>query len=227
VSEQPRPGDRVRITYEAEYRNGWEAVGKDGTVTYPADATVEVLTPPRCGAIEGLTGLECGLPKGHPLHEDHEATHDPETAEHDAVGYRLSVRWPWNDYDKDKPLPEWEMELLEREGAAPKPGARKPRPSSSPGWDYVAWKARQMAGQLSSPHGWEPRVFQADGPEPPEDVKALRYLDGNPSDRWPYLIHTRSGWVWAPSLDEPTTFAGAYWDTATRACPGRYEEVQP
>lgn len=52
MSEQPRvsdrkpqKGDRVRITYEAEYRNGWEAVGKDGTVTYPADATVELLEP--------------------------------------------------------------------------------------------------------------------------------------------------------------------------------------
>jgi hypothetical protein len=80
-----------------------------------------------------------------------------------------------------------------------------------------------------NPHGWEPRVFQADGPEPPEDVTVLRWLDRDPAARWEYLVHTPSGWVWTSGPDQkphaPAT--GAYWDTATRACPGRYREVQP
>lgn len=78
-----------------------------------------------------------------------------------------------------------------------------------------------------SPHGWEPRVFHSDKEEPPEDVKVLRWLDSNPSNRWEYLIHSRSGWVWATNPDENVLSPGAYWNHATRACPGRYREVQP
>jgi ribosomal protein L7/L12 len=78
-----------------------------------------------------------------------------------------------------------------------------------------------------NPHGWEPRVFQADGPEPPEDVKVLRWLDSNPENRWPYLVHGRSGWTWTTGPDDLPSHLGAYWNDATRASPGRYEEVQP
>jgi hypothetical protein len=205
---KPQPGDMVQVTLAGEWIDDERGQAIYDPVSgwrydVPKEATVEVLAPPRCGAIEGMTGLECGLPKGHPLHEDHEATHDPETADHDGVGYRLSVRWPWSDYDKDKPLPEWEMELLEM-GHAPKPGPRPPR--------------------RSSPHGWEPRVFHAKGDglpdEPPEDVASVVDVQGDHLDRV-------GDWRWIGRGGDGYPLIAKAWENHVLAKYAPYREVQP
>lgn len=114
------------------------------------DAWAEADEHEQCRATEGATGIECGLPRRHALDVDHEGTHDPATSKHDGIGYRLTVRWPWCEWDRDAkavgfemPLPDWEM-LAEE-------SARQQKP--------------------------EPRVFRSDGPEPPEDVQVLEWLD--------------------------------------------------
>lgn len=208
MSEQPRVGDRVRV--RARAFDG-ELVELDGNCGVVIDGdgqrrsfrmpfcSVEVIEPPRCRASEGATGIQCDLPKGHGIDVDHEGTHDPETAKHDGVGYRLTVRWPWQQWDpdySDVALPEQEM-LAQEEARA------------------------------QGPNGWEPRVWHSDGPEPAEHVKALRYIDGKPDELLPFLVRTQSGWVWDASPDGPVPMeAGADWSYATRNCPGRYREVE-
>jgi hypothetical protein len=250
VSELPRPGDRVRITYEAEYRNGWEAVGKDGTVTYPADAVVEVVEPADDPS-KSLVGE---------VRKYHDGTPVALTAD--------DGDWPWSGFGQTfTGRGHKEMEGCPVIGAVPGTPAAEQDGSEllrqltqgqrRIGETDAAYRERVVGAGLAhvadnnvvhlglveecdgccpqpeepmpSPHGWEPRVFQADGPEPPEDVTVLRWLDRDPGARWEYLVHTPSGWVWTSGPDQkphaPAT--GAYWDTATRACPGRYREVQP
>jgi len=70
------------------------------------------------------------------------------------------------------------------------------------------------------------RVFQSDGPEPPESVMCLRYLDGDPdTTRTPFLRRTEVGWIWATETSTIVTRHGSDWPDAVRACPGRYVEV--
>jgi hypothetical protein len=218
VSEQPRPGDRVRITYEAEYRSDWEAVGKDGTVIYPADAVVEVVEPADDPSKD---------PEGTYRRSDSGVV-VARLDEQDESGVEWVVVFRCGATDRrmydHREVTGWPVI-----GAVPgTPAAEAQRHDMGYcGTCKVVHDEREPAVQLS-PHGWEPRVFQSDGPEPPEDVKALRWLDRDPGARWEYLIHTRSGWVWAPSpTTRPLLGPGAHWDTATRACRGRYEEVQP
>ena len=110
-------------------------------------------------------------------------------------------------------LPEWEQELLVQEDAR--------RSSVDPHKPEVLIQAR------TGPLGWEPKVWHSDGPEPAEHVKVLRYLDGKPDDRWPFVVRRESGWLWATSPDDPVAGeVGAPWAVATGGCPGRYREVQ-
>jgi len=55
----------------------------------------------KCRATEGATGIECNLQRLHRFDEDHLGVHDPANAEHEGIGYRLIVRWPWNSWDRD------------------------------------------------------------------------------------------------------------------------------
>jgi hypothetical protein len=72
----------------------------DGThVSWRADLTEPIRA--FCEATEGATGITCQLPRFHGKEVDHEGAHDPATAGHDGIGYRLTVRWPWNEWDRD------------------------------------------------------------------------------------------------------------------------------
>jgi hypothetical protein len=148
---------------------------------------------PRCNAIEGATGINCGLPRLHAADVDHEGTHEP-VGDRDSVGYRLFVRWPWTEWDRDAaavgadvPLPEWEQELVEQEAA------------------------RQQ------------RVFRSDGPEPPQDVKTLEWIHYGASYAR-YLARNGDGWSWvnapgcAPAFDD----APLSWSPAAH---GSFREV--
>lgn len=82
---------------------------------------------PRCNAMEGATGITCGLPRFHGPDVDHEGRHEYQ-GDKDPVGYWMFVRWPWNEYDRDAeavgaevPLPDWEREIIEQEAAAKEP----------------------------------------------------------------------------------------------------------
>lgn len=168
MSEQdrkPQPGDKVRVTFEGVVSDlddhGRVAVvrtdGETGRGGYvPVSASVVVLAPETCGATEGATGVACGLLRGHSLPIDHEGTHEPDDKA-DSVGYRLFVRWPWNQWDRDYA----EVVL--------------PRPEPSR----------------------EPRVFTADGPEPPDDVSVvLDYTAEDRPDRLRYLVRQGDRWQW-------------------------------
>lgn len=61
--------------------------------------TVDAYRPERCKATEGATGISCHLQAGHL--GDHAGQHTPRTDGTDSVGYPLSVRWPYTDYDRD------------------------------------------------------------------------------------------------------------------------------
>ena len=204
LKDAPRKDDLVSVRVNAKYVREGDPTDHDGgfagylvwigetMVCLPPDATVKVLerAEQKCGATEGATGITCQLPRYHPPAVDHEGTHDPATAGHDGIGYRLTVRWPWNQWDRDfaavggeVPLPEWEREILEQEAA------RHPVKDAPP------LPAR------------EPRVFSADGPEPPADVKAV-------TDRHhhlPYLIRLGDGWCWSQDPKQVTGAGHSPW----------------
>jgi len=90
--------------------------------TPAAEALSTQVPGPRCGAGEGATGINCGLPRLHALDVDHEGTHQP-GVDGDGIGYQLFVRWPWQQWDRDYSdvaLPEWEQQLLARQAAEPR-----------------------------------------------------------------------------------------------------------
>lgn len=55
--------------------------------------------PVLCGALDGVTGIKCGLIRYHSMSVDHEGTATPEQAVE--AGYPMFVRWPWQNYDRD------------------------------------------------------------------------------------------------------------------------------
>jgi hypothetical protein len=71
----------------------------------------------------------------------------------------------------------------------------------------------------------EPRVFQSDGPEPPEDVTILEKLDYPDDHHFPYAKRAKFGWVNCQTVDEDTSGVhGFKWPPAYHA---KYREVQP
>jgi hypothetical protein len=69
----------------------------------------------------------------------------------------------------------------------------------------------------------EPRVFQSDGPEPPEDVTILEKLDYPDDHRFPYAKRAKFGWVNCQTVDEDTSGVhGFKWPPAHHA---KYREV--
>lgn len=131
----PRDIDRADVLGELEHR--FKEADPNNAIAWVLDELVELdilryKEPPHCRATEVATGIGCSLPRGHALDVDHEGTHDPETASNDGVGYRLTVRWPWQQYDpdySDVAIPEWERELLAQESAR----SREPRVFQSDG----------------------------------------------------------------------------------------------
>lgn len=208
-------GDTARFTYVAQvYKTGdhpsfvsWAKSG-DMVVAVPADATIEVLERAKqeCGATEGATGITCQLARFHAAAIDHEGMHDPATATHDGIGYRLTVRWPWNEWDRDAKAVGGEFPEVSGAGVPyPKPAAdmctlddcvAAPRCSSG----ATVWHTRTPE---CGPQKSELRVFRSDGPEPPQDVKAL--LDAEDTTRMPYLLRIDDGWVWSSVLYEVQT----------------------
>jgi hypothetical protein len=140
----PRDIDRADVLGELEHR--FKEADPNNAIAWVLDELVELdilryREPPHCRATEGATGVKCWLPRGHALDVDHEGTHDPETASNDGIGYRLTVRWPWQQYDpdySDVAIPEWERELLAQESAR----SREPRVFSSDGPEPPADVAR-------------------------------------------------------------------------------------
>ncbi len=53
---------------------------------------VDAFVPPPCNEMEGATGINCELPKGH--EGPHEGTHTPRVDGTESVGYGLFLRWP-------------------------------------------------------------------------------------------------------------------------------------
>jgi hypothetical protein len=83
---------------------GWEGdqfVELPAAFAVPAPAVVEPQVPV-CKGMEGATGIDCQLDAGHP--EDHEGTREPK-GENDSIGYRLTVRWPRNEFDSERVAP--------------------------------------------------------------------------------------------------------------------------
>ncbi len=71
----------------------------------------------------------------------------------------------------------------------------------------------------------EPRVFQSDGPEPPEDVTVLEWLDFNPEHfACRYVVRVPGGWAWTndPSSETDRTGLTAWCPVAARS---RFLEV--
>lgn len=67
----------------------------------------------------------------------------------------------------------------------------------------------------------EPRVFQSDGPEPPEDVRVVRDVDCGKF--MPYLHKVPGGWRWGHKPDVPTSADEAEtksWHVAARSTYG-------
>jgi hypothetical protein len=226
---KPQPGDRVRVVYEGEYRRDatdpeeWGGIvkatdGKGGLVgVIDGWAVVEVVEPADDPSADPIGTVRRGVA---PMEVWIKVNHDRWAY----AGTTSSTAQYGDEYIRQT---DYRSDVI---GAVPgTPAAEAQRQDVGYcGPCKVVHDEREPAVQLS-PHGWEPRVFQSDGPEPPEDVTVLRWLDRDPAARWEYLVHTPSGWVWTSGPDQkphaPAT--GAYWDTATRACPGRYEEVQP
>lgn len=191
----PREIDRADVLGELLHR--FEKDDPNNAVEWVLDTLTELdilsyRKPPLCGATEGATGIDCGLPRLHPLDVDHEGTHDPVTAGHDGIGYRLTVRWPWQEYDRD----------------------------------YA--EAESLPDYLDAQR--EPRVFRSDGPEPPEDVNALEWLDIQKRDQYLYLIRVGSGWLWSRMANRLAPEHRATpndWCDAVRGSGGRFQEVFP
>lgn len=72
----------------------------------------------------------------------------------------------------------------------------------------------------------EPRVFTSDGPEPPQDVTCLEWLDYDPNDFvYAYLRREGSGWAWVSGPEGPTHAAIQFWPPI--AANAWFREVQP
>lgn len=237
----PRPGDRVRVTYDATVRKlddhdrvMWvqqKAFPADFGV--PEDATVEVLerAVPVCRAAEGATGIDCQLPRHHPLDVDHEGTHEP----NESIDYPMFVRWPWQTYDPDYPA-----------DAGPAPMVLSAPDGQHVAELLVAGRKSDAVGVLAGV-GWphdrakvfveslpeyrtflnhrpvkdvelpdvdaEPRVFRSDGPEPPDDVTVLT----DSSESIPFLVRYGDHWRWTKNLGHPEhpSYTGGSWSYVT------------
>jgi hypothetical protein len=70
----------------------------------PSPAASADTTPARddeCGALEGMTGIECDR---YPGHQDwHSGKHTPRTDGTESVGYPVHIQWPRMDYDRCAP----------------------------------------------------------------------------------------------------------------------------
>jgi hypothetical protein len=224
----PQPGDRVRITYEAEYRSDWEAVGKDGTVTYPADAVVEVVEP---------ADDPSQSPIGEVRREDHDKPGDP-------PGFSLwqKVVMPTIGAHPGTERQRWLCVLSSAPGnrgeylddddvvGTPVIGAVPGTPAAEAqlhnmgycGTCKVVHYKREPAVQ-PSPHGWEPRVFHAKGDdlpdEPPEDVASVVDVQGDHLDRM--------GAVWIGRGGDGYPLIAKAWENHVLAKYAPYREVQP
>jgi hypothetical protein len=255
TDRKPQKGDRVRVTYEAAWDQDrgshyWLRDLTDGsTASVPNTATVEVVEPAddpspdpwgtiRTEAPDGLLWVKCSNGDWTCL----SVCVDDEDDDY-VAGFPVTGAVPGTPAAEANPVPP---QVLERVREMLSNGQKvraikairevcvgmglkeaKAYAESLPEWAEGDLALTDQIWDGLNPHGWEPRVFHSDKEEPPEDVKVLRWLDSNPGNRWEYLIHSRSGWVWATNPDERVLSPGAYWNHATRACPGRYEEVQP
>lgn len=260
MSEQPRPGDRVRVTFEGRWTGHSDEIEQDNGRVIAVDTdieTVEIVEPADDPSADPIGAVRRGVA---PMEVWIKVNHDrwayagttSSTAQYGdeyirQTDYRSDVigAVPGTPAAEANPVPPQVLvRVREMLANGQKVRAIKAVREASVGLGLKEAKAyveslpecavgeRMREDQIRdglnlNPHGWEPRVFQADGPEPPEDVKVLRWLDSNPENRWPYLVHGRSGWTWATGPDDLPSHLGAYWNDATRASPGRYEEVQP
>lgn len=74
----------------------------------------------------------------------------------------------------------------------------------------------------------EPRVFSSDGPEPPEAVQTLEWLDRDSREDYQFLLRTDVGWLWSRASDHLSPVRAAApnsWRSAVAVSPGRYREV--
>jgi hypothetical protein len=91
-----------------------------------------------------------------------------------------------------------------------------------------AWEDKRGNQPSLSEHGEkrEPRVFAADGPEPPHDVAVLRDGTTDHDDRG-YLLRTEDGWCWShrPQVIRADCGPIQSWKDAASSADGNLWEV--
>lgn len=89
------------------------------------------------------------------------------------------------------------------------------------------WERELLEQEAARPPAQrEPRVFTSDGPEPPQDVVAVEWLEVE--SQYPYLIRVFGGWLWSQAANRITPDHGATpnnWSGAVASRAGSYREV--
>lgn len=164
--------------------------GKYGTVTYPADSTVEVVEPADDPSRD-LVGAVRRSPGGR-------VAHKIDTDEQ-----------PWAEYITGFTSYVWRGDA-DVAGWAPI-GAVPGTPAAAN--DPVAFlrevtKAARHVGETDADYQdrmmGEPRVFRSDGPEPPADVKVLEWLDIDDASQFRFVRRVSNGWLWSQWPDRQT-----------------------
>lgn len=206
----PRPGDRVRVTYEGIYE-----AGAHGALLVPAgspkrsifdDATVEVLKradDPTIGEIRRVAPSLNG-----------------ESKQAVKVGSFLSTspgeRFMWVIVETGEMLADGDVSGLGVViGAVPEsPAARLLSTDQKVSEHGEKRKARKVFVLENAAEEWEPD----------EDVNVWQWLDSDTP--WKYLHRVGDGWLWGLTAETPPAQAGPNsFVGATKACLGRYEEV--
>lgn len=229
TSRSPQPGDRVRVTYEAEYVH--ESDGQhtldvaDGMgpvhVDAPAWASVEVLEPvddPKVGEVRredhGSGYSLWQVLENEDGHRFWRCTHSSAPGNRGAT-LPLHNDYAWSVIGACPGTPAAEAQG-DRPNACPACGSTTPSVSRGPVNCMEPWH---------TPTSREPREFPSDGPEPPADVTVLEWLDAEVPSQFPYLMRVGGGWHGSESATERRPGIQAVPRSWNEAGPGRYREV--
>lgn len=203
---KPQPGDRVRVAFEAIWDQDrgshyWLRDEADGTTTsIPAAAMVEVLEP-----ADDPSSDPWGLVRRGPNGAIAIHMHVRRNIDGYAQGWRLTkgsvdmtddqvVGWEVIGAVPGTPAAEQHMHNAGYCGTCNMVHDRREHVPP------VATEEIDASTLFPPPVGTAPRVFKADGPEPPIDVRVL--IDSNPDPEessFAYLIRAGGGWCWSPS----------------------------